>query len=224
MVLVEVSIPEVAARKISRSHRRNQTIGAHGFRKPTVLKRTDHRAWILERPGEPRRPSPCLTCGQFMVPAVSRLMRCMGSKKEAGGGWDGMTKRIYLRPRITCNHMHMHTHTSLFPWTLPLSGLLALTRLMPPTPAISPRFLGSQDRVPIELLFLLKIKSDSRPDPGDRPGFPLGGVHPTPFYPFLISTATSPSLSRFFSAGPGPGPGPEPSCTAHLLACTHMTC
>lgn len=47
MVLVEVSIPEVAAREIPRSHRRNQTIGAHGYQKQTVLKRTDEKSLDL---------------------------------------------------------------------------------------------------------------------------------------------------------------------------------
>lgn len=48
MVLVEVSIPEVAAREIPRSHRMNQTIGAHGYQKQTVLKRTDEKSLDLE--------------------------------------------------------------------------------------------------------------------------------------------------------------------------------
>ena len=44
VLLVEVPIPEVAAREIPRSHQRNQTIGAHGYRKQTVLKRTDEKS------------------------------------------------------------------------------------------------------------------------------------------------------------------------------------
>lgn len=185
-----------------------------GFERPTVLKKARSQSLDL---GATRRAQ-SLTWGQLMVPAVSRLMRCMGPRKrEACGEWDGMTKRIHLRPRITCNHMHALTHTPLL---FPLDAA-PLWIDCPDTPhaapAISPRFLGSQGRVPIELLFLLKIKSDSRPDPGDRPGFPLGGVRPTPFYPFLISTATSPFLSRIFSAGPGPGPGPAPAASCIFL-------
>lgn len=192
-----------------------------GFERPTVLKKARSQSLDL---GATRRAQ-SLTWGQLMVPAVSRLMRCMGPRKrEACGEWDGMTKRIHLRPRITCNHMHVLTHTPLL---FPLDAApfwIDCPDTPHAAPAISPRFLGSQGRVPIELLFLLKIKSDSRPDPGDRPGFPLGGVRPTPFYPFpYLHCNVSLSLSIFFCRS-RPRSRPCPSCIVHLPACSHMTC
>lgn len=138
-------------------------------------------------------------------------------------GWRLDEKDIYLCPRITCIHMHTiyYFPFSIPPWTnLPLSGFQALTRPHA-TPAISPRFLGSQDRVLIELLFLLKIiKSDSRPDPGAWTRFPSRRVFiPGRFILSLISTATFPSPSLFFfSAGPRSRSRPGPSCIVHLPA------
>lgn len=106
-------------------------------------------------------------------------------------------KRIYLRPRINCIHMH----SCLF-FLFPLDSApfwIAGPDTPHAIPAISPRFPGSRGHFPIELLFLLKIKKlTAGQTQGIDQFFLLGGVHPRPFYPFLISTATSLPLPFFF--------------------------
>lgn len=132
MVLVEVSIPEVAAREIPRSHRRNQTIGAHGYRKQTVLKRTDEKSldlelWTVEprsdqaNPGEPRRPTQSLNSvhmWRFMVPTVSHQTHMEHGSigavgKEGGDGLmdDGWYEEKNIFPSKDYPHSHAHTHT-----------------------------------------------------------------------------------------------------------------
>lgn len=136
-------------------------------------------------------------------------------------------------PAITCTmqaHIHAHTcDTSFFP----LDSLAPFWIPGPETPhaapAISPRFLGSQDRFPIELLFSLKtIKSGSRPDPVAWPGLPLGGVHPRAFFITSLSPLQPfPLPLSFFPAGPGPDPGPAPAAS-RIFCCLHphdvLTC
>lgn len=136
---------------------------------------------------------------------------------------DGMTKRIYISVQgllaFTCTQsITLFFHSPLnesAPFWIPGPDTASCH------PAISPRFLGSQDRVLIELLFLLKIiKSDSRPDPGAWTRFPSRRVFiPGRFILSLISTATFPSPSLFFfSAGPRSRSRPGPSCIVHLPA------
>lgn len=145
-----------------------------------------------------------------------------------------MTKRGYISP--SKDYLHSHALTLLLSFPLPL-GNLPLSWTPSPdtphaTPAISPRFLGSQDRVPIELLFLLKIiKSDSGPDPGALTGFPSRGcVHPKPFYPFpYLHCNLSLAFSFFSSAGPRSRSRPGPSlhrASSCLLFPSHdvLTC
>lgn len=137
---------------------------------------------------------------------------------------DGMTKRIYISvqglPAFTCTQ----SITFFFhhpPWVLPLSGFPPGLDTAHATPAISPRFLGFQDRVPIELRILLKIiKSDSRPDPGAVTRFPSRGCSSQAVLSFPLSPLQPFPLLLFFFflQVPGPRSRPGPSCIVHLPA------
>lgn len=133
-----------------------------------------------------------------------------------------MTKRGYISP--SKDYLHSHAHTLLLSFSLPLgnlplSGLQALTRLMPP-PQFPRVFWDPKTVFQLSFSFRLKIiKSDSRPDPGALTGFPSRGCSSQAVLSFpYLHCNLSLSCSLFFSAGPRSRSRPGPSCIVHLPA------